>query len=727
MTPLTAPHPQLHAPAGTFARLVRSAARVLDAPFAALSLVGDDSPFVHAAPGAEVWRARRQAPLSRTLCRHVVTQGRALALGDARDSHYIRDDARLWLGEAGYIGVPVRSAEGSVLGCLCVADDRPREWSEESTEQLAEIADLARLALDRSAVGAALLRSPAVLVGALSGTRGRLSLRMIEKAIETMQVGVTITDVEGRILYTNPAEARMHGYKVEELRGQHARIFAPPESHRAIGADRMEQVTSWSRETVNVRRDGTVFPVLLRSDVVLDSQGKPVGLVTCCEDLTHRKALERRLLQNAFYDQLTGLPNRGLLTHRLDLAVDRAAHGEGGFTVLMVGLDRFKRVNDGLGREAGDELLRQVGERIRLCLRPDSMLARVSGDEFVILLDDTNQAADALRCSGCILDALQQPFMLSAGEVFVSASIGIALSSASYSKSEDVLRDATIAMYRVKDTRAGGCEVFDLDMHAQAMERLRVERDLRRAMERDEIGVYYQPVISLVSGRIAGFEALARWNHPERGVVGPEDFIPLAEETGIIFQLGMRVLEDACRTLVEWQRLPGWGDLHMAVNLSARQFATAELADRVEEVLRATGLSPSSLKLEITESVILQHSPVVTETMVRLKRLGVQLFLDDFGTGYSSLSYLHRLPLDALKIDRSFVTAHAGPEAMHLVRTIVAMAQALGVAVVTEGVETPETLAALRALQCEYAQGYYFAAPLEPAQAEALLGENPGW
>ena len=264
-------------------------------------------------------------------------------------------------------------------------------------------------------------------------------------------------------------------------------------------------------------------------------------------------------------------------------------------------------------------------------------------------------------------------------------------------------------------------------MHAQAMERLRVERDLRRAMERDEIGVYYQPVISLVSGRIAGFEALARWNHPERGVVGPEDFIPLAEETGIIFQLGMRVLEDACRTLVEWQRLPGWGELHMAVNLSARQFATAELADRVEEVLRTTGLSPSSLKLEITESVILQHSPVVTETMVRLKRLGVQLFLDDFGTGYSSLSYLHRLPLDALKIDRSFVTAHAGPEAMHLVRTIVAMAQALGVAVVTEGVETPETLAALRALQCEYAQGYYFAAPLEPAQAEALLGENPGW
>jgi diguanylate cyclase (GGDEF)-like protein/PAS domain S-box-containing protein len=727
VVPLTAPHPVLQVPAAAFTRLVRSAARVLDAPFASLSLVGDAQPFVYAPDDTDFWRARRDAPLSRTVCRFVVTQGRALQLDDVRQSPLLREDAKLWLGEAGYLGVPVRAGDGSVIGALCVADSRTRSWTPEAAEQLADIADLARLALERGDHGRAPRASVSGFVGSIGAARGRLSLRMIEKAIETMQVGVTITDSEGRILYTNPAEARMHGYTVDELRGQHARIFAPPESHRPIGADRMEQVSSWSRETVNVRKDGSVFPVLLRSDVVTDSQGRPAGLVTCCEDLTHRKALERRLLQNAFYDQLTGLPNRGLLTHRLDLAVDRVAHGEGGFSVLMVGLDRFKRVNDGLGREAGDELLRQVGERMRVCLRPDSMLARVSGDEFVILLDESGGLNDALRVAGCIQESMRLPFLLKAGEVFVTASVGIALSSSEYMKSEDVLRDATIAMYRVKDSRAGGYEVFDLNMHAQALERLRVERDLRRALDRGELGVRFQPVVSLASGRIAGFESLVRWEHPERGLIGPEDFIPLAEETGLILPIGLKVLEESCRTLRRWHQLPGWSELTMAVNLSPRQFAIAELPDRVEAVLRETGVAPRYLKLEITESVILQHSPVVSETLDRLRALGVQLFLDDFGTGYSSLSYLHRLPLDALKIDRSFVSQTAGPEAMHLVRTIVAMAQALGVSVVTEGVETAETLAALRVLQCEYAQGYYFAKPLDEAAAETMLRDNPVW
>jgi diguanylate cyclase (GGDEF)-like protein/PAS domain S-box-containing protein len=725
VSPLSTVQALPEVPSATFTRLVRSAARLLDAPYAALSLVGDAAPIVHAPEHAEIWHARRDAPLSRTVCRFVVTSGRALRIADVRTSSYVRDDLRLWLGEAGYLGVPVRSAQGTVVGCLCVADQRVREWSEEAAEQLSDLADLARVALERPAPT---MRAPvAALVGAIGSTRGRLSLRMIEKAIETMQVGVTITDPDGRILYTNPAEARMHGYTVEELRGQHARIFAPPTSASPITADRLERVSSWSRETTNIRKDGTAFPVLLRSDVVTDSQGRPAGLVTCCEDLTHRKALERRLLQNAFYDQLTGLPNRGLLTHRLDLAVDRVSRGEGGFAVLMVGLDRFKRVNDGLGREAGDELLRQVGERLRVCLRPDSMLARVSGDEFVILVDESGSMKEALRLAGCIAESLRQPFVLTAGEVFVTASQGIALSSSEYQKSEDVLRDATIAMYRVKDARPGAYEVFDLNMHAQAMERIRLERDLRRALERGELGVHYQPVISLKTGRIAAFEALARWQHPERGWINPEDFIPLAEETGLILPLGILVLEEACRALHRWQQLPGWSDLSMAVNLSTRQFAVAELPDLVERALKDTGVNPRSLKLEITESVILQHSPVVTETLARLKALGVQLFLDDFGTGYSSLSYLHRLPLDAIKIDRSFVTEGAAPESMHLVRTIVAMAQALGVSVVTEGVESASTLAALRALSCDYAQGYFFAVPLDEQDSAELLEQNPRW
>jgi diguanylate cyclase (GGDEF)-like protein/PAS domain S-box-containing protein len=554
-----------------------------------------------------------------------------------------------------------------------------------------------------------------------------MSLRVLEKAVETMQIGVTITDAEGRILYTNPAEARMHGYTVEELRGRHARIFAPEERHRPINREGMDGVGSWSRETLNLRKDGTVFPVLLRSDMVLDSRGRPAGLVTCCEDLTQRKALERKLLHNAFYDQLTGLPNRGLLTHRLDLAVERAQRGDGRFAVLIAGLDRFKRVNDGMGRGAGDELLCAVAERFRECIRPDSMLARMAGDEFAILLDDAEGLGDAVRVAQCVQRALSAPFVLSAGEVFAGASMGIALSMTGYTRSEDVLRDATIAMYRSKDREQGQYQVFDLEMHAQAMERLQMEGDLRRALERDELRVHYQPVVDLATGRISGFEALARWEHPERGLIFPDAFIPLAEETGLILAVGIHVLDEACGALRRWQSLPGWEGLTMAVNLSVRQFAQPGIAGRVMEAVRRSGIAPGTLKLEITESVILQLTPEVSETMRHLKELGVQLYLDDFGTGYSSLSYLHRIPLDALKIDRSFVGPDAGAESPHLVRTIVAMAQALGVAVITEGVEREETLHYLRRLGCQYAQGYLFAHPLEEAATAALLASDPRW
>ncbi|HEX8831745.1 MAG TPA: PAS domain S-box protein, partial [Longimicrobium sp.] len=314
-----APSPRIQAP--ELARLARLAARLADAPAAFLT-IGDDPPVCAGADDAP--------PLARSLCARVMAEGRVM---DAREA------------ERACLGIPVRGADGAVAGCLCVVDERDRAWSVDEVETLAGVAELAGLALQPEA---ALERAAAALAGA---TGEQMSLRVLEKAVETMQVGVTITDMEGRILYTNPAEARMHGYSVEELIGQHGRIFAPPQSHRRIEPGPLDGVASWSRETVNLRKDGTPFPVLLRSDMVMDAHGRPAGLVTCCEDLTQRKALERKLLHNAFYDQLTGLPNRGLLTHRLDLAVERAQRGEGGFAVLMAGLDRFKRVNDGLGRE----------------------------------------------------------------------------------------------------------------------------------------------------------------------------------------------------------------------------------------------------------------------------------------------------------------------------------------------------------------------------------------
>ncbi|HEX8904496.1 MAG TPA: EAL domain-containing protein, partial [Longimicrobiaceae bacterium] len=481
------------------------------------------------------------------------------------------------------------------------------------------------------------------------------------------------------------------------------------------------------RETVNVRKDGSRFPVHLRSDVVKDSRGQVVGLVTCCEDISARREMERQLLRSAFYDAVTEFPNRGLFVHRLERAVDRERRGEGDFAVIVVGLDRFQLVGDSLGREAADDLLRAVARRLRDCVRGGAMVAHVSRDEFAVLLDEIDGIAEPTRVAACLQESLARPFAVAGTEVCTGCSVGIALSYTGYDRAEDVLRDAAIAVGRSRDARQGQYEVFDREMHARSIARLRLETELRRALERGELRVHYQPIVSLASGRIAGFEALARWEHPERGLLPPDEFIPLAEETGLILPVGMWVLEEACRELRRWQDAsPRAEPLTMAVNLSARQFLQADLPERVATVLRESGIEERSLKLEITESVLMQHTEQVTCTLHRLKALGVQLHIDDFGTGYSSLGYLHRLPLDALKIDRSFVIGGCGAN-LPLVRTIVALAHALGVAVVTEGIETPDVLHELRTLECEYGQGYFFSHPLPGAEIAALVAAEPRW
>jgi PAS domain S-box-containing protein/diguanylate cyclase (GGDEF)-like protein len=706
------PHPAL-------GRLAQFAERILDAPLAVLSMQGGRT-YSSPPPGADPWHARRGAPLARTLCRIPAQTGEALRIDDARAHPVVGEHAGLWMGEAAYLGVPVRAADGAVLGTLCVVDGRPRRWTQAHEDALADLAGFAGLALDRPMAG------EAGFVGSIGGARGRLSLKMLEKAVETMQIGVTITGVDGRILYTNPAEARMHGYGVDELRGKHARIFAPPEHARPLPAEAMEEVTSWSRETVNVRSDGSTFPVLLRSDVVKDSRGEPIGLVTCCEDVTTRREMERQLVRNAFYDALTGLPNRGLFTHRLELAVERELRGEGNFAVLAVGLDRLQLVSDSLGRAAADGLLGDVATRLRGCVGGDTLVAHVARDEFAVLLDDIEGFAETTRVAACVQEALGRPFDLHGTEVFTGAGVGIALSYTGYEHAEDVLRDAAIAMYRSRDARQGQYEVFDREMHGELAARLRVETELRRALERGELRVHYQPIVALGTGRIAGFEALARWEHPQRGLVLPDDFIPLAEETGLILPIGMWVLEESCRQLRRWHDASPAGEpLTLAVNLCARQLMQPDLVERVEQALAGAGVPAHTLKLEITESVLMQNTEAVTATLGRLKALGVQLHIDDFGTGYSSLGYLHRLPLDALKIDRSFV--RPGGTNLHLVRTIVALAHALGVAVVTEGIESAEVLGELRLLNCEFGQGYLFSHPLPSDAADALIASAPQW
>ncbi|MBV9110379.1 MAG: EAL domain-containing protein, partial [Gemmatimonadetes bacterium] len=335
--------------------------------------------------------------------------------------------------------------------------------------------------------------------------------------------------------------------------------------------------------------------------------------------------------------------------------------------------------------------------------------------------------AETSRVALCVQESLARPFSIAGTEVATGASVGIALSYTGYERAQDVLRDATIALGRSRDARKGQYEVFDREMHERAMGRLRLETELRRALERDELRVHYQPIVSLGSGRISGFEALVRWQHPERGLLAPDEFIPLAEETGLILPVGMWVLEQACRELRRWQdAAPRTEPLTMAVNLSARQFLQVDLVPRVHQVLAGTGIAPGTLKLEITESVLMQHTAEVTSTLRRLKALGVQLHIDDFGTGYSSLGYLHRLPLDALKIDRSFVMGGDGAN-LPLVRTIVALAHALGVVVVTEGIESAEVLREIRSLDCEFGQGFLFSHPLPGEAIAALVASEPRW
>jgi diguanylate cyclase (GGDEF)-like protein/PAS domain S-box-containing protein len=709
-------------PEAGYERLASFAARLLQAPVSVVSLVGTDRPFSAGEPG-DAWRLRREAPLARSLCGVAVSSGEPLVLNDAREHPAVRRNPAVWLGEVGYAGIPFRGGDGRVAGALCVADARPRDWTAEEVDLLASLARFAGLLASQSDGTPAMQQA---LVQAARSASGGVNLRMLRKAVETMQMGVTITDTRGRILYSNPADARMHGYAPDELVGQHARVFAPAEHARPLDAGRMNDVASWSRETVNVRKDGSTFPVLLRSDVVRDAAGRPVALVTCCEDLTHRKRLERELLRNAFYDPVTGLPNRGLLNHRLDLALDAARRGRHRFAVLAVELDRIQLVHDSLGRAAGDELLAGAASRLRECAPADAMVAHLGGDQFAILLDGVSGVGDATRVATCVHQMLAQPLRAAGREVFSGASVGIVLSGPDYAAAEDVLRDAAIAMIRARAASHGQYHVFDPAMHAEAMARLQLETDLRRALERGELRVFYQPIIHLQTGRIAGFEALARWQHPERGLIMPDDFIPMAEETGLILPIGLWVLEEACRTLRRWQERPGGEALKMAVNLSARQFSQPDLVQRVKAILVKTQIRPGTLELEITESVILQHSSQVIDTLGRIKALGVQLHVDDFGTGYSSLSYLHRLPLDALKIDRSFVSgADAG--SLQIVRTIVAMAQALGVAVVSEGIETAELLDELRTLRCEYGQGFFFSRPVAAAEIETLFDTDPSW
>ncbi len=547
-------------------------------------------------------------------------------------------------------------------------------------------------------------------------------------------VGMALVSPDGHWLQVNGSLCSMLGYTEEEmLRGSFRSITHPEDLGEALIKMHQlleEEVRSYQLETRYVHKEGQTVWALQSASLVRDDDGRPRHLVLQVQDISDRKHAEEQIHHAAFHDSLTGLPNRTRLADRLSLAVERSKRMRGhNFAVLFIDLDRFKVVNDSLGHDLGDRLLVELARRLEACVRKVDTVARLGGDEFAILLDGITGPDDASEIAARSLEAIARPFQLDGHEFHTTGSIGIAYSATGYDRYEDILRDADTAMYRAKANGKNRYEAFDATMHARAVEALRLENDLRSAIAAGEVRPHYQPIVALDSGEITGFEALARWHHPERGLISPADFIPLAEETGLIAPLGMSVLRQACDQLRAWDK--EWPDgraLSVSVNVSAMQFRVATLAEEVREIIVEAGIAPAQLQLEITESALMGDAAAAVETLRQLKAIGVQLSIDDFGTGYSSLSYLHRLPFDTLKVDRSFVTRMSKDrESRGIVKTILTLAHELGKNVVAEGVETEAHRAALAGLGCEYAQGYLFSKPLDAEGAGRLLSTGPTW
>lgn len=521
------------------------------------------------------------------------------------------------------------------------------------------------------------------------------------------------------------------GYKEEELLGTNFRsISHPGELDQEISnlyylID--GHIQNYQTQKKFIHKEGHPVWVLQNTSLVRDADNNPLFIIFQIHDISERRKAEERIHYAALHDALTGLPNRNLLLDRLYLAIQRTKTiKDYEFAILFIDLDRFKVVNDSLGHDIGDELLVRFSIRLEKCLRNVDTIARLGGDEFAILLNGISHSKDAIEIAERIQNSLQKPFDLDGYNFYGSASIGIAYSSRGYNSPEEILGDADTAMYCAKANGKGRYEVFTADMCIQDTNILKVENELRGAVEKEGIFPYYQPIVSLKTGVIVGFEALARWINPDGKFVSPASFIPVAEETGLIVPLGMSMLEQACRDVCLWQEsIRGSHPVTISVNVSTKQFTHSNLIKQITDILIKTGFHPSRLRLEVTESLLAVDVRSAAEILRELKLMGVQISIDDFGTGYSSLSYLHSFPFDILKIDRSFVSnMNADKESLAIVRTIIMLSKELGKAVVAEGIECPEHVDILSSLGCDYGQGFLFSSPVTASVAGDLLRDQ---
>jgi len=617
---------------------------------------------------------------------------------------YPRDEILQQMGVDSYFGAPLISPSGNLLGLVVVMDREPMSLPHWIKPVLGIFANRLALEIERKSAEDEL----------------KLAASVFNENVEA----IMIADRDTNILRVNPAFCRITGYSIEDIVGQPTSVLKSgrqdPEFYAGFWQALLDNGV-WQGEIWNRRKDGAVIPVWQTISVVRDRFGEVDHFISIFSDISEKKMSEERIYHLAHYDALTGLPNRMSFHNEFEEALSHAKRHGRRVALLFLDLDQFKLINDASGHPAGDELLKQVALRLKQTLREEDIVARLGGDEFTVLLDDIPSVEDVDLVAEKILQTLATPFHLDHSELVITTSIGISVFPGDGDDASTLLKNADTAMYRAKAQGRNNSQFFTAEMKTHASERLRLESAMRAALKNNEFLLHYQPQVDTLSGEIIGLEALVRWQHPERGLIPPGVFIPVAEDSGLIVPLGEWIMKEACSQYRKWQDA-GLEPVRIAVNLSGRQFVRQDLRGMVEKLLDDAGIAPGAIELELTESTIMEHVEETVETLKTLRELGVYLSIDDFGTGYSSMAYLKRFTIDKLKIDQSFVRdlATDSDDAAIVIATI-AMAHALNLTVIAEGVETEEQLQFLKDHGCEQMQGYYFSRPLPVDDITELL------